>query len=289
MKTIVEYEDYRDFILDKLQERKKKSKVFSFQLISSKLGTTKSYLKLVVDKKRQISLEKVVPICKLFKLTDFELQYFIFLYLKNIVKDQVVKTFFEHILKSYRAYEREPPRHESSTVVKDDINYLFRNWVSMAIMGLADFHNYEHTPEWIQKMLGGPQIISLLQVRRSMDMLVEKKFLIREKSAWRPQTNRFVSDLEPFDIEDFQRFKIGLNRAALSLDYVGKSMLHRPSRYQMHYLTLDEQSLEKVMKLYDQFEKKIIKISHQVEKANRVVFVSNNIFCVSEEQLDQKK
>ena len=47
MKTIVEYEDYRDFILDKLQERKKKSKVFSFQLISSKLGTTKSYLKPV--------------------------------------------------------------------------------------------------------------------------------------------------------------------------------------------------------------------------------------------------
>lgn len=135
MKPIVKYKDYRDFILDKVQENKKKTNIFSFQMMASKLGTTKSYLKLVIDKKRQISLEKVVPTCKLFKLSDFERQYFIFLYLKNTVQDQGVKIFFEHILKSYEAYEREPPRHESNSVLKEDINSIFRNWVSMAIMG----------------------------------------------------------------------------------------------------------------------------------------------------------
>lgn len=282
MPEIQTYSDYRDFILACITEQKLNKTNFSYQHVANRLGTTKSYLKLVVDKKRQMSLNKVIPLCEYFKLSDFERQYFIFLYMKNTVKNAEIREFFNSILHSYLAFNRIKSHIQPSISQKASQTYVFRNWIVMAILSLARFGNYRHEAEWIQSKLGGPDIISLDEIKLAMAQVEKEKSIVSTAKGWARSEEVFVSPVNPSDIEDNQRFKIGLGRAATAIDWKGKSGLHRPNRFQMYAIDLAEPEVKELINLCDEFEEKIVALAKKTKNPQKVMFISNNVFSISQ-------
>ncbi len=269
--------DYRDFLKIRCDLMKSTSKNFSFQTLALKLKTTKSYLKLVIDKKRHISVDKIIPLSELFGFDQFETQYFVFLFLKNTAKDSKIKEFFASILRSYSATDRQF-RSTVANEFTDQQNYIFRDWISMAILALMNRADYQNNASWILETLGGPKILKITDVERSL-VKIENGGAI----ALTQQT-AFINHVNPTEIEEYQRFKTGLSRAALALDSKGKNSLHRPNRFQMYCLGLSKEDATELIQLYDQLDQKIIEIANRKTKTEKVMFVSNNVFSVAVEE-----
>jgi len=71
------FKDYRDYLKQIFQIKKNKNPHFSFQSFATKVGFTKSYLKMVIDKKRHVSVDKFLVVADYFKLSDDIKQYIV--------------------------------------------------------------------------------------------------------------------------------------------------------------------------------------------------------------------
>jgi len=100
---ICRFHDYRELLAHLVLEKKRTQKNFSYQSFANKFGTSKSYLKLVVDKKRHIHMDKISSLCDFFGFNSFEREFFLFLFLKNVSEDPWVRDFFTSIQLSYVA------------------------------------------------------------------------------------------------------------------------------------------------------------------------------------------
>ena len=76
MKPITEYQDYRRYLLDYFDWRKRSS-AFSWRKFSKQAGfASPSYLKLVCDGKGVLSREGVPQVAHAMDLCDYECEYF---------------------------------------------------------------------------------------------------------------------------------------------------------------------------------------------------------------------
>jgi len=270
---IINFSDYRDFLKLKVDEKKQFAK-FSYQSFANKLGVTKSYLKLVVDKQRHISIEKAFPISRFFGLNAFESQYFYFMVLKNSLTDSTDSEFFDSILKSYSAFRRcdynITPELENSE--------YFYNWVNMAILSLVGLRDFNLDLEWIHKKLGGELVVSRDEIERSVNFLLVNNFL---KKNSQNEKRDLISNVPAWDSLDYRRFHTGLIRTHKALDLKGKTSLHRPNRHHMFVMAMSLENSKKVIAAYDELEKKLIEISTCKQEAEVVMMVSNNVFKIS--------
>src|SRR5690606_20726431 len=95
--------DYRDFLAFVVLDDKLANRKHSFEIYRRQLGTTRSYLQLVIAKKRHISLGKIPALCRLFKLESFEKQVLTYRFLRDTAEDAEMRSYFATILASLRA------------------------------------------------------------------------------------------------------------------------------------------------------------------------------------------
>src|SRR3954468_24344934 len=77
MPNLYAYLDYREFLKDYYQERKTASSVFSYKSFANKAGfKTKSFLKMVIIGKKNLSEESLQKVAKALKLDAKATSYF---------------------------------------------------------------------------------------------------------------------------------------------------------------------------------------------------------------------
>ncbi len=77
MKQIFEYMNYREFLRDFYEERKRKNRYYSFRLFSEKAGfRAPNLLKLVMDGKRNLTKDSCFKFAKALSLNKRESEYF---------------------------------------------------------------------------------------------------------------------------------------------------------------------------------------------------------------------
>ena len=133
---ITSYSDYRDFLRDLFSFEKARRKPFSFQYCAKRLGTSKSYLKLVIEKRRQISMAKVSLIWKLFRLNEFEQQYFTLLFLRATAADARLEKHFDLILNRLKLRIQYAGAHEQRQSAPEK-EAVFQSWLYMVIHSMA--------------------------------------------------------------------------------------------------------------------------------------------------------
>jgi transcriptional regulator with XRE-family HTH domain len=103
MKPIFEFSDYRDFLKERFQMIKGEKRSTSLETVARKIGLSKPFLTLVLNKKRHMSLDSVAHLEAGFKLTPAEREYLIFLICFNVIADSSTKDFFAVVLRRLRA------------------------------------------------------------------------------------------------------------------------------------------------------------------------------------------
>lgn len=269
--------DYRDFLKLIYEEKKSKSPKFSYQALSNKIGVTKSYFKMIFDKKRHMSVDCFFLYANYFKLTEYETQFICFKILAATAKNKDVKQFFTSILLNYGA--RNVAFNEKISV-KNAIDFG-ESWLSMAIFQLTRFKDFQASATWIQDKLGGPKFATKAKIRMTLTNIQKAGYLL-EGNSYKANDEFVIQDTAPWDDDSYKRYGTGLVRTQLSLNLISQTMMTAPCRYHMYAMALSQENADKLTFLYDEFEKMITAILSEEQEVERVMFVSNNVFSISE-------
>ena len=284
---ILEFQDYRDYLRSLVDEKKQLLKNrFSFQIFSQSLALSKSYLKMVIDKKRHISIERIFQISSYFKLSNVENQYFIFLFLKNTSKNKNIVSFFETILQTYKIRwasgsfnnERLPENPQS-------LYYSFQ-WLQMSLAEVLQLEPNGMTAETAHQLLGGDLIASIDEINGGLLNLQKLNVVSFDSDLWKSQISCILNDPSPWDLEEVKKFKTGTRRAEIALENFEKNNIHAPARYHLYCMSLSKENCEEAIKLYDEFEMKIQELASRDQVKEDVLFVSNNVFSVIQKEAD---
>jgi hypothetical protein len=143
---VSKFVDYRQYLKARLEFLQKQDAKFSYQYCAGRLKTTRSYLHLVIQGKRHITLDRVGPLAKLFKLNAVEKQALLFRFLQSQTSDSDLTEFFEASLSSLVARERAGSSRETQ---RSNVSLIpIHQRVLQAWQWSEDF---QRNTDWIRK------------------------------------------------------------------------------------------------------------------------------------------
>ena len=276
MKEIVEYTDYRKFIQDYYDERKRCS-AFSWHAFAQKAGFSSDvYLKYVCEGKKNLSVGSAGSVASAMGLVGFEYDYFVLMvsyaHAKN---DEAKRAAFEERCALAQA-------HKMRVLGDEEFNY-FKSWKNSVIRELAP-HMPGAKPLEIARAC--KQKISAAEVSETLDFLVKAKLLKKDKSGNYQQTDKAIKmapvEVVPLAARDLQR-QMG-EFAIQSLD------LPLSERVMSGYtLGLTHRAYERIKKEVDEFYRRVVAIATEEDETERVYRLNVQLFPMSEHLRNKSK
>ena len=270
MKEIVEYTDYRKFIQDYYDERKRCS-AFSWHAFAQKAGFSSDvYLKYVCEGKKNLSVGSAGSVASAMGLVGFEYDYFVLMvsyaHAKN---DEAKRAAFEERCALAQV-------HKIRVLGDEEFNY-FKSWKNSVIRELAP-HMPGAKPLEIARAC--KQKISAAEVSETLDFLVKAKLLKKDKSGNYQQTDKAIKmapvEVVPLAARDLQR-QMG-EFAIRSLD------LPLSERVMSGYtLGLTHRAYERIKKEVDEFYRRIVAIATEENETDCVYRLNVQLFPLSEQ------
>ena len=269
MKEIVEYADYRKFIQDYYDERKRCS-AFSWHAFAQKAGFSSDvYLKYVCEGKKNLSVGSAGSVATAMGLVGFEYDYFVLMVSYAHAKNnQAKKAAFEERCALAHA-------HKMRVLGSEEFSY-FKSWKNSVIRELAP-----HMPgaKPLDMAHACKQKISAAEVSETLDFLVKSKLLKRDQDGNYQQTDKAIKmapvEAVPLAARDLQR-QMG-EFALKSLD------LPISERVMSGYtLGLTEHAFERIKKEIDDFYRRVVAIATEDDETDRVYRLNLQLFPMSE-------
>lgn len=185
MNSLCEYMNYREYLRDYYEQKKKVQPYFSFRLFSQKAGfKAPNVLKLAIEGKRNLSKESVFKFCKALGLNKKECEYF-----ENLVFFNQAKTLEEKNL-YLTTIMRHRSRSETRVLEQSHYEY-FSQWYHPAIRELVTATDFADNHKKIGRMLI-PQI-SAYEVQKSVELLEKLGFISRDSHGTYQKTSASLS------------------------------------------------------------------------------------------------
>jgi len=214
MKTdVFQYMDYRQFLRDAFSERKTTSRSFSYRYFADKAGVgSPSYLKAVMDGKRNLTSDTARGFARAFGLNRQEVRFFVVLVALNQARTTKDRAhYFEEL-------SRITKFRETKKLEKDQYTYYTR-WYCPIIRELAARSDFRDDPQWIADQIR--PTITTKQAEEALSLLQALDLLRRGKKGRWIQTKQLVTtgpELRSLTIRSFHREM--LFRASTALDEV---------------------------------------------------------------------
>ena len=269
MKEIVEYTDYRKFIQDYYDERKRCS-AFSWHAFAQKAGFSSDvYLKYVCEGKKNLSIASAGSVASAMGLVGFEYDYFILMVSYAHAKSDTAKrAAFEERCALAQA-------HKIRVLGKEEFDY-FKSWKNSVIRELAP-----HMPgaKPLEMARACKQKITATEVSETLDFLVKAKLLKKDRNGNYVQTDKAITmgdmDVVPVAARDLQRQMGELAVQSLNLPLSERIM----SGYT---LGLTDRAYERIRKEMKDFYRGVVAIATEEDEADRVYRLNLQLFPMSE-------
>ena len=275
MKEIVEYTDYRKFIQDYYDERKRCS-AFSWHAFAQKAGFSSDvYLKYVCEGKKNLSLASAGSVANAMGLVGFEYDYFVLMVSYAHAKSDAAKrAAFEERCALAKA-------HKMRVLGNEEFDY-FKSWKNSVIRELAP-----HMPgaKPLEMAKACKQKISAAEVSETLDFLVKAKLLKRDRSGNYVQTDKAIKmapvEAVPVAARDLQRQMGEFAIQSLNLPLSERMM----SGYT---LGLTRRAYERIRKETEDYFRRVVAIATEDDETERVYRLNVQLFPMSE-RLGKKK
>jgi uncharacterized protein (TIGR02147 family) len=210
MKSVFEYNDYRQFLKDFYNDAKKTRKYFSYRFFALRAGVNAPILlKMVIDGKRNLSRKTIDKFIKGVGLKEKEAVFFRNLVFFNQAKSSLEKQEYYRVLKSMTD---QVPQH----LMEDDHFDYYDKWYLSAIREGICQHNYNDDWDMVAKSVH-PEISSE-DAQKAVAWLLDRGLLRRLKSGRYEQTHKAIttrSEVKSMVVRNFNRTMIRLAERAL--------------------------------------------------------------------------
>lgn len=268
MKPIIEYNDYRAYMADFYEERKKNS-AFTWREFAKIAGfSSPSYLKLVCDGKSSLSRVTINRVAAAMGLIGYEIDYFeAMVNFGNAQKDDVKKAYLDRMMAISVA--------NKIRVVDEDAFEYYDSWKNPVVRELAPMMPGA-MPGDIAKAC--TQEISALEVRKSLRFLEKAGFLKQTAENVYEQTEKAVSGSKealPLAIRMMHREmgRLGIE----SIDQFGSAERNVTGVT----LGVNREGYEEIVKELDACRKKIISIAARCGTLDQVYRLNLQFFPLS--------
>ena len=189
---VLQYTNYRVFLRDYYEFKKKTVPAFSLRFFAEKAGlSSHAHLKLTIDGKRNITKNTVVKLIHGLGLESQRAAYFESLVFFNQAQTDADKqVYYAQLLKA-------SPRSKLHKMDKAQFR-IFREWHHSAILEMVALKDFRPIPDWISKRLGG--LVTPAQVTESLKLLVEVGLLVKTANGFRQRDPLITTDDEVQDM-----------------------------------------------------------------------------------------
>ncbi len=173
------YLDYRGFLRDWYQARKK-TKSMSLRVFSKKAGfTSPNYFKMVMDGDRNLTEQSLHKFMNALDLNKQEQEFF-----KNLVSFNQAKTYEEKD-RHYQALLRSRKFSQLKPIEKEQYE-LFSDWYHPVVRELVVAPDFDGSLERLCSRVFPS--ITVQQTKKSIDLLEKLGFISQENGRWRQAT-----------------------------------------------------------------------------------------------------
>jgi uncharacterized protein (TIGR02147 family) len=272
MRSIYEFIDYRKFLDTFYTEQKKKSRNFSYRYFCRKAGiNSPSFLKHVIDGKRNLTRAMIEKFRVALKLTPKESLYFRNLVFFNQAKTSIEKQEHYAVLRSMAGGVKE------SVLGADTYDY-FTNWFTPVIRELVCLYDFKEDYQSLASMLQPPLLPS--EAKAAVKLLVRLKLVQRQADGSYTQTDSaIVADdtITSMAVRSFTKSMIEHSKAAL--DSVDKNKRHISGIT----MGISPETYAVLCAEIEAFKDRVKLIVNQDKYSSRIYQMNLSFFPVSEE------
>ena len=276
MKEIIEYTDYRKFIQDYYDERKRCS-AFSWHAFAQKAGFSSDvYLKYVCEGKKNLSVGSAGSVANAMGLVGFEYDYFVLMVSYAHAKsNEAKKAAFEERCALANA-------HKVRVLGDEEFKY-FKSWKNSVIRELAP-----HMPgaKPLEMAHACKPKISAAEVSETLDFLVKAKLLKKDRSGNYQQTDKTIKmapvEAVPLAARDLQRQMGEFAVKAIDLPISERMM----SGYT---LGLTRRAYERIKKETEDYYRRVVAIATEDDETEQVYRLNVQLFPLSEHLKTEKE
>lgn len=269
MKEIVEYTDYRKYIRDYYEERKRSS-VFSWQKFAQDAGFSSAvFLQYVCEGKKNLSVGSAGSVANAMGLVGFEYEYFVLMVSYAHAKSsEAKKAAFEERCALANA-------HKVRVLGDEEFKY-FKSWKNSVIRELAP-----HMPgaKPLEIAHACKPKISAAEVSETLDFLVKAKLLKKDCDGNYRQTDKTIkmAPVEPVPLaaRDLQRQMGEFAVKAIDLPISERMM----SGYT---LGLTRRAYERIKKETEDYYRRVVAIATEEDETEQVYRLNVQLFPLSE-------
>ena len=269
MKEIVEYTDYRKYIQDYYDERKRCS-AFSWQEFARNAGFSSAvFLKYVCEGKKNLSVGSAGSVANAMGLVGFEQTYFVLMVSYAHAKsDKAKRAAFEERCALANA-------HKMRVLGNEEFDY-FKSWKNPVLREIAP-----HMPgaRPLEMAHACKQKISATEVSETLDFLMRAGLLKKDKNGTYVQTEKSISmgpvDAVPVAAREMQR-QMG--------EFAVKAMDLPLSERDMSGVTMGitHRAYEQIKKEIADFRRRIVAIASADDDTEQVYRLNVQLFPLSE-------
>ena len=189
---ILQYTNYRVFLRDYYEYKKKTSTAFSLRFFAEKAGlSSHAHLKLAIDGKRNITKNTVTKLIHGLGLENQRAAYFESLVFFNQAQTDADKQIY------YAQLIKASPRSKLHKMDKAQFR-IFQEWHHSAILEMVGLKAFRPIPDQISKKLRG--LVTPAQVTESLNLLLELGLLVKTANGYRQRDPLITTDDEVQDL-----------------------------------------------------------------------------------------
>lgn len=262
MLNIYNYLNYREFLEDFYKEKKLSNPGFSYQVFANKAGfKSKSFIKLVIDNKKNLSEDSVQKINNVLKLKDKAYSYFCDMVAFNHAPNLALRNFYFQKLMQYN-------QKNKVKIILAQQYAFYEKWYHNTIRELVTQIDFKDDFQKIGKLLHPP--LHARQVRQSVKLLL-KLGLIKKEGTRYVQTDTLITTGNEVRSLAVQNFHVqNLVLAAEAIDTVPSA----ERDISCLVVGLSDEGAQLFKKEIQNFRKKLLEIAHNEKKINRVYHVN---------------
>lgn len=276
MSEIFQYSDYRRFLDDWYQDKKKKNPSVSYRMIARQVGyKSPGYLQMVISGKIGMSIAMGLKFASLMKLKKRETDYFECLILFGEAKTHEEKTAHFQKMLSFK---------ETSiyTMDKNQLQY-FEAWYHSAIRALLEFFPFKNEYAELARLLVPP--VSAAEVQSSINLLKELGMVKEDVEGYLHPANALVST-------GYEASGFFVNSYLINSLRLAEKALERFPRSERNCsaltLGISEQGFQKIQQELRDFRKRVMQIAAD-DTSERIYQLGFQLFPLSHKSVKKKK
>jgi uncharacterized protein (TIGR02147 family) len=264
MKPIIDYIDFRQYMLDYYEDRKRRS-AFSWREFSKITGfSSSSYMKVVCDGKSKLSRLGVERVADAMGLTGFEKEYFRAMVKYGQTEEEVAKkSAYESMLAI--------AKNHKVRVLQGDLFEFYDSWRNPVIRELAPLMPGATPGEIAKKCY--PEITAA-EVRQSLDFLSRTGLLKKSIDGQLEQAETSVTGTP-----DATRLALrGMHRQMSKLATPAIDLPKEERNFSGVTMGLSRDTYERIVKELDECRRKVIAIASQDKNIDQVYRLNLQLF-----------